>query len=128
MDASSPGPLGPPVHWRGLCRFDLARSQRAYRLNRCLAALAHHETRAEYQSDPHAVRQRFGLSEQECALLTGGDFAAMLDYGANLILLGNAAAAFGTTLMEMGLAQRGCTLQQFLAWKQSHSKDTPWQL
>jgi hypothetical protein len=98
--------LGPVTGWRGLCRFTLERSQRAYRLNRCLAFIALPEGRAE-------------LSDRECALMASRDYAGLLDHGANLILLGNSAQAFGTTLMGMGLAQRGCTLQEFLAIKQT---------
>jgi hypothetical protein len=111
--------LGPVTGWRGLCRFTLERSQRAYRLNRCLAFIALPEGRAEFQRDEMAVMRRFELSDRECALMASRDYAGLLDHGANLILLGNSAQAFGTTLMGMGLAQRGCTLQEFLAIKQT---------
>ena len=110
--------LGPVTGWRGLCRFTLERSQRAYRLNRCLAYIALPEGRAEFQRDERAVMQRFELSDTECTLMASRDYAGLLEHGANLILLGNSAQAFGTTLMGMGLAQRGCTLQEFIASKQ----------
>lgn len=119
----SSDPLGPRACWRAQCRFTLARSQQAYRLNRFLMEMA----QASAPLDQETAMHRHMLSEKERSLLRRRDFEGLIDYGASVILLANAAAALGMTFLEMGVRQRGQTVQEFLSIKRSRSEGQSWQ-
>ena len=69
--------------------------------------------------DQASAMDRHMLSEKERSLLSRHDFEGLLDYGASVILLANAAPALGMTFLEMGVRQRGQTVQEFLTAKRS---------
>jgi len=115
--------LGPRACWQRQCRFTLARSQQAYRLNRFLMEMAQASAPLDLEPDMH----RHMLSEMERSLLRRHDFEGLIDYGASVILLANAAAALGMTFLEMGVRQRGQTVQEFLTLKRSRAEGRSWQ-
>lgn len=122
MYNGSEGILGPRAHLRSQYRFTLSRSQKAYRLNRFLIEMA----QASVPWDREEAMHRHMLSEMERSLLSRHDFEGLLDYGVSVILLANSATALGMSFLEMGLMQRGQTMQEFLTTKRCHAKGQAW--
>ena len=58
---------------------------------------------------------RFGLTEDEKALIRKRDFQGLIDAGTNIYYLLKIGTATGNGLYKMGAQMRGETYEQFLA-------------
>ena len=95
--------------------FDLAMSYRGLRLNRMCHALNDEAGRAAFRADEAAFLARFGLTEEELALIRARDFNGLLAAGVNIYYLIKLGTATGNGLYKMGAKMRGETFEQFLA-------------
>jgi protocatechuate 4,5-dioxygenase, alpha chain len=95
--------------------FDLRLSRRGYRLNKLCAALCSAQERDAFKRDEEAFLSRFGLSEEEKALIRKRDFQGLIDAGTNIYYLLKIGSVTGNGLYQMGAQMRGQTYQQFLA-------------
>jgi protocatechuate 4,5-dioxygenase, alpha chain len=95
--------------------FDVRLSCRGYRLNKMCGALCAPEYRAAFKADEEACMAKFGLSEQEKALVRSRDFAGLIQSGLNIYFMLKLGAATGNGLYRMGAQMRGESYEQFLA-------------
>ena len=95
--------------------FDLRLSQRGKRLNRMCAALCSSAEREAFKRDEDAYLSRFGLTEEEKALIRTRDFKGLIEAGTNIYYLLKIGSVTGNGLYQMGAQMRGETYQQFLA-------------
>ena len=79
------------------------------------AALSHPHEREAYKADEEAFMSRFGLSNEEKAMVRARDFIALLEHGANIYYLIKLGFVTGNGLYRMGAGMRGETYEQFLA-------------
>lgn len=94
--------------------FDLARSVKAYRLNKYLHAMVDPVHRKRFLSDPEASLDESGLSEEEKDLVRGRDWRGMIHYGVIFFMLEKLAAVLGLSNLDVYAAMRGETLEEFL--------------
>ena len=95
--------------------FDLRLSQRGKRLNRMCAALCSPAERDAFKRDEDAYLSRFGLTEEEKALIRTRDFKGLIEAGTNIYYLLKIGSVIGNGLYQMGAQMRGETYPQFLA-------------
>ena len=95
--------------------FDLRRSQRGKRLNRLCAALCSPAERDAFKRDEDAYMSRFGLTDEEKALIRNRDFKGLIEAGTNIYYLLKIGSVTGNGLYQMGAQMRGETYQQFLS-------------
>jgi gallate dioxygenase len=97
----------------GTYPFDLARSVRAYRINKFLHGLIVPAHRAAFRSDELACMRGAGLSDEECRLIGERDWRALMHYGVIFFLLEKLAAVVGVSNLHVYAAMRGQTLAEF---------------
>lgn len=95
--------------------FTLARSHANFRINDFLHRLVEPAHRARFRTDFQALADEFGLSEEECALITGRQWLAMIHRGVSFFVLEKMAAVLGVPNPEVYASFRGETLEAFLA-------------
>lgn len=95
--------------------FDLRLSRRGYRLNKMCAALCSPVERDAFKRDEAAYMARFGLTDEEKALIRNRDFNGLIEAGTNIYYLLKIGSVTGNGLYQMGAQMRGETYQQFLA-------------
>ena len=95
--------------------FDLRLSLRGKRLNRLCAALCSPAERDAFKRDEEACLSRFGLTDEEKALIRNRDFKGLIEAGTNIYYLLKIGSVTGNGLYQMGAQMRGETYQQFLS-------------
>ena len=95
--------------------FDLRLSLRGKRLNRMCAALCSPAERDAFKRDEDAYMSRFGLTDEEKALIRNRDFKGLIEAGTNIYYLLKIGSVTGNGLYQMGAQMRGETYQQFLS-------------
>ncbi len=95
--------------------FDLAASRRGYRFNRLCASLCVPANREAFKADEEAYMARFGLAEEEKAMIRHRDFKSMIKHGMNIYFMLKIGAVTGNGLYRMGAQMRGESYEQFLA-------------
>ena len=94
--------------------FDLRLSRRGYRLNRMCAALCSPAEREAFKRDEDAFMARFGLTDQEKALVKKRDFAGLIEAGMNIYFMLKVGSSTGNSLYRMGAQMRGESYEDFL--------------
>ena len=97
----------------GTYPFTLARSVRAYRLNKFLHRLIEPEWRAAFRSNPDALFERSALTVDERRLVRALDWRGMIQYGASFFMLEKLGAVVGVSNLHIYAAMRGQTLEEF---------------
>jgi protocatechuate 4,5-dioxygenase, alpha chain len=95
--------------------FDLRLSLRGKRLNRLCAALCSPPERDAFKRDEDAYMARFGLTDEEKALIRKRDFKGLIEAGTNIYYLLKIGSVTGNGLYKMGAQMRGETYEQFLS-------------
>jgi len=95
--------------------FDLRLSRRGHRLNKLCAALCSPAERDAFKRDEEAFMSRFGLTDEEKALIRKRDFKGLIEAGTNIYYLLKIGSVTGNGLYQMGAQMRGETYEQFLA-------------
>ena len=93
--------------------FTLARSVKAYRLNKCLHQLIEPACRARFRSDPEALFEDAQLTADERALVRTRDWRGMIHYGVSFFMLEKLGAVVGVSNLHIYAAMRGQTLAEF---------------
>lgn len=93
--------------------FDLARSVKAYRLNRFLHQLIHPPVRAAFLADEEAAYERANLTDTERDLLRRRDWRGLIHYGVIFFMLEKLGAVIGVSNLHIYAAMRGETLEAF---------------
>jgi gallate dioxygenase len=98
----------------GTYPFTLARSARAYRLNKFLHGMILREHRDLFLSDPETAFAQSGLSEEEKDMLRRRDWLGMIRYGVIFFVLEKLGAALGISNLDIYASMRGQSLEDFL--------------
>lgn len=94
--------------------FDRARSNSGYALNKAAMGLSTPEGRAAFKADEDAYLDRFGMTPEQKAAVMARDWAEMVRLGGNLFYILKISAVDPTPIREIGAAQAGLTLEEFL--------------
>lgn len=78
------------------------------------AALCSPAEREAFKRDEEAFMARFGLSENEKALIRKRDFAGMIEHGMNIYFMLKVGSVTGNSLYRMGAQMRGESYEDFL--------------
>ena len=93
--------------------FTLARSVKAYRLNKFLHGLIDPPWRAKFRNEPEALFETAGLTAEERDLVRTLDWRGMIRYGASFFMLEKLGAVVGVSNLHIYAAMRGETLEEF---------------
>ncbi len=93
--------------------FTLARSVKAYRLNRFLHALVQPEVRAAFLADEEAAFEAAQLPEVERDLVRRRDWQGLIHHGVIFFMLEKLGAVIGVSNLHIYAAMRGETLEAF---------------
>lgn len=99
----------------GTYAFDLARSVKAYRLNRFLHDLIHPARRAAFMADEAGAMRSAGLTDAEIHLVSSRDWRGLIHHGVIFFMLEKLGAVIGTSNLHIYAAMRGETLAAFQA-------------
>ena len=91
----------------------LARSVKAYRLNKFLHGLIEPDRRRRFLSEEEAMFEEARLTEEERDMVRRRDWRAMIHYGVIFFLLEKLGAVVGTSYLHIYAAMRGETLEEF---------------
>lgn len=97
----------------GTYPFTLARSVKAYRLNRFLHDLVIPAQRARFLAQEEAAMRDAGLSEEEAALVRARDWRGLIHYGVIFFMLEKLGAVIGVSNLHIYAAMRGESLEEF---------------
>ncbi|HLH97194.1 MAG TPA: gallate dioxygenase [Xanthobacteraceae bacterium] len=97
----------------GTYPFTLARSVKAYRLNKFLHRLVEPAHRAKFLADQEAAFAEAALSEEERDLVRRRDWRGMIHYGVIFFMLEKLGAVIGVSNLHIYAAMRGQTLAEF---------------
>jgi gallate dioxygenase len=93
--------------------FTLARSVKAYRLNRFLHGLVKPSVRAAFLADQEQAFEQAGLTDEECGLVRGRDWRGLIHYGVIFFMLEKLGAVIGVSNLHIYAAMRGESLEVF---------------
>ena len=97
----------------GTYPFDLARSVKAYRLNKFLHSLIAPAQRQAFVADEDALMAAAGLTEEEQRLVKARDWRGLIHYGVIFFMLEKLGAVIGTSNLHIYAAMRGESLADF---------------
>lgn len=98
----------------GTYPFTLATSVKAFRLNKFLHDLVIPSHRQRFITEPEALFDDAGLSDQERDLLRRRDWRGLIHYGAIFFGLEKMGAVLGISNLHIYAAMRGQSLEEFL--------------
>ena len=97
----------------GTYPFTLARSVKAYRLNKFLHGMIEPARRQRLLADPEAAFEEARLTEEERDLVRRRDWRGMIHYGVIFFMLEKLGAVLGFSNLHIYAAMRGQTLEEF---------------
>ena len=97
----------------GTYPFTLARSVKAYRLNRFLHQLTDPSHRRGFLTDPESTFDESQLTGEERDMVRRRDWRAMIHYGVIFFMLEKLGAVVGVSNLHIYAAMRGQTLEEF---------------
>lgn len=95
--------------------FDGKHAHGAYPLNKLLFSFNDEENRKEFDRDPAAYCDKFGVTGQYKDFVLKKDFLGMLRAGANIYYMAKMAIPRGTSVQDAGAAFQGITTKEFQA-------------
>jgi gallate dioxygenase len=97
----------------GTYPYTLARSVKAYRLNKFLHRLTIPEWRKQFRENPEPLFAESGLTQEEIRLVRDLDWRGMIHYGVIFFMLEKLGAVVGVSNLHIYAAMRGQTLDEF---------------
>lgn len=94
--------------------LDRRRANMGYALNKMAMGLSSPEGRAAFLADEEAYLDRFELSDAQRAAVRARDWREMVRLGGNLFFILKISAVDPTPIREIGAAQAGMDLPEFL--------------
>jgi protocatechuate 4,5-dioxygenase, alpha chain len=109
------------MHWTphdyddipGTYVFDGKHAHGAYPLNKLLFSFCEEANRTEFDRNPEAYCDKYGVAGAHKALVLKKDFLAMLRSGANIYYLAKMAIPRGTSVQDAGAQFQGITTDEF---------------
>jgi gallate dioxygenase len=98
----------------GTYPYTLARSMKAYRINKFLHRLTVPEHRHRFKEDQETLFKEWELTEEECDLIRRRAWREMIHYGVCFFMLEKMGAVLGISNLHIYAAMRGQELEEFL--------------
>lgn len=96
--------------------FDGRRSALGYPINKMCMSFNHDENRQEFNRDPRAYCEKFGLSEEQTEAVIANDWLRIVQLGGNIYYLAKLGiAGGGGSVQSMGAQMTGMTTEEFRA-------------
>lgn len=95
--------------------FDGRHAHGSYPLNKLLFSFNDERSRDEFERDPAAYCDKFGVVGRYKDLILRKDFLGMLRAGANIYYMAKMAVPRGTSVQDAGAAFQGISTQEFQA-------------
>jgi protocatechuate 4,5-dioxygenase, alpha chain len=95
--------------------FDGKHAHGAYPLNKLLFSFNNEHNRSEFDRDPAAYCDKFGVTGQYKEFVLKKDFLGMLRAGANIYYMAKMAIPRGTSVQDAGAQFQGITTKEFQA-------------
>lgn len=95
--------------------FDGKHAHGAYELNKLLFSFNTEENRTEFDKDPAAYCDKFGVKGKYKEFVLKQDFLGMLRAGANIYYMAKMAIPRGTSVQDAGAKFQGITTAEFQA-------------
>lgn len=95
--------------------FDGKHAHGAYPLNKLLFSFNDEASRREFERDPAAYCDKYGVTGRYKELVLTKDFLGMLRAGANIYYMAKMAVPRGTSVQDAGAAFQGITTREFQA-------------
>ena len=93
--------------------FDGKHAHGAYALNKLLFSFNSEPNRTEFERDPAAYCDKYGVTGQYKELVLRKDFLGMLRAGANIYYMAKMAIPRGTSVQDAGAQFQGITTKEF---------------
>jgi protocatechuate 4,5-dioxygenase alpha chain len=93
--------------------FDGKHAHGAYPLNKLLFSFNSEQNRTEFDCDPAAYCDKYGVTGKYKALVLKKDFLGMLRAGANIYYMAKMAIPRGTSVQDAGAQFQGITTKEF---------------
>jgi protocatechuate 4,5-dioxygenase alpha chain len=93
--------------------FDGKRAHKPYRLNKLLFSFNDESNRAEFDQDPAAYCDKFGVTGEFKDSVLNKDFLGMLRLGANIYYMAKMAIPRGVSVQDAGAAFQGVSSEEF---------------
>ena len=93
--------------------FDGKHAHGAYALNKMLFSFNDEESRDEFDADPAAYCDKFGVAGKYKEMVVKKDFLGMLKVGANIYFMAKMAIPRGTSVQDCGAQFQGITTPEF---------------
>ena len=94
--------------------FDGKRAHSAYNLNKLLYSFNEDANRKEFDTDPAAYSDKFGVIGDQKTMILTNDFLGMLSAGANIYFMAKMAIPRGVSVQDAGAAMQGITTEEFI--------------
>jgi protocatechuate 4,5-dioxygenase alpha chain len=93
--------------------FDGRHAHGAYPLNKLLFSFNTEENRSEFDADPAAYCDKFGVTGKYKEMVVKKDFLGMLRAGANIYFMAKMCIPRGTSVQDAGAQFQGITTKEF---------------
>ena len=93
--------------------FDGKHAHGAYALNKLLFSFNSERNRTDFERDPAAYCDKFGVTGKYKELVLKKDFLGMLRAGANIYYMAKMAIPRGTSVQDAGAQFQGITTKEF---------------
>jgi protocatechuate 4,5-dioxygenase alpha chain len=93
--------------------FDGRTAHASYAINKMLYTFNDEKCRDEFQADPAAYCDKFGVTGKLKETVLKKDFLGMLRLGCNIYFMAKMAIPRGTSVQDAGAAFQGITTQEF---------------
>ena len=93
--------------------FDGKIAHSAYAMNKLFYSFNDESCREEFNADPAAYCDKFGLTDEQKALVVNQDFLGVLRSGANIYYMAKFAIPRGVRVQDAGAAFQGITGDEF---------------
>jgi protocatechuate 4,5-dioxygenase, alpha chain len=95
--------------------FDGKHAHDSYPLNKLLFSFCEEASRNEFDKDPAAYCDKFGVTGKYKEFIVKQDFLGMLRAGANIYYMAKMAIPRGTSVQDCGAKMQGITTPEFQA-------------
>ena len=99
-----------------------ARELNVYEISRLLYSLRDPANREAYCKDAETYCRRYAPGEGGIRLLLDRDWQGLIDAGVTVYLLTKLGAVLGVSLLEMGAAMRGMSMEQFRSFIEEQNR------
>jgi len=95
--------------------FDGERAHSSYAVNKLFYSFNEEKCRKEFEADPAAYCDKFGLTEEQKEMVVNQDFLGVLRAGTNIYYMAKFCIPRGVSVQDTGAAFQGITGDEFRA-------------